>query len=214
MPASIGRRPRAEELEELRLALEELTLDETEVAMPPQPEPAPAGEIDRPDASAITPPTPSWEQPDLFGEGEEPVDAYGTPISVVEAVRVAEAPVEEAAAEPEVEPEVESGAESEEPEVTLKPVAARPRKKPAPAAPAALPSDDHARLIAEIGIHLLERGRVAVSMLQKQYGMDFEAATSVLDELQRMGLIGPYLGGQRRDILLTREEWLEKVSSL
>jgi hypothetical protein len=214
MPASIGRRPRAEELEELRLALEELTLDETEVAMPLEPEPAPAGEIDRPDASAITPPTPSWEQPDLFGEGEEPVDAYGTPISVVEAVRVAEAPVEEAAAEPEVEPEVESGAESEEPEVTLKPVAARPRKKPAPAEPAALPSDDHARLIAEIGIHLLERGRVAVSMLQKQYGMDFEAATSVLDELQRMGLIGPYLGGQRRDILLTREEWLEKVSSL
>jgi len=36
----------------------------------------------------------------------------------------------------------------------------------------------------------------------------------VLDELQTMGLIGPYLGGQRRDILLTRDEWLEKVSSL
>jgi hypothetical protein len=51
-------------------------------------------------------------------------------------------------------------------------------------------------------------------MLQKQYGMDFEEATTVLDELQRLGLIGPYLGGQRRDILLTREEWLEKVSSL
>jgi len=98
--------------------------------------------------------------------------------------------------------------------VTLKPVAAaRGRKKSAPKS--SMPSGgDRAALLAEIGCHLLERGRVAVSMLQKEYGMDFEEATSVLDELQRMGLIGPYLGGQRRDILLTREEWLEKVASL
>jgi DNA segregation ATPase FtsK/SpoIIIE, S-DNA-T family len=51
-------------------------------------------------------------------------------------------------------------------------------------------------------------------MLQRQYGMDFDDACKVLDELQELGLIGPYLGGQRRDILLTREQWLERVAQV
>ena len=32
--------------------------------------------------------------------------------------------------------------------------------------------------------------------------------------LQDLGLIGPYLGGQRRDILLTRDQWLEKAGAV
>jgi len=133
-----------------------------------------------------SPPRPSWEQSSLFEvEEEPPVDAYGTPL------------VEEA----------------EEPgrDVVLTPVPPRKKRKKARAAEVV---DERSRLLAEIGCLLLERGRVAVSMLQKQYDMDFEEATRVLDELQALGLIGPYLGGQRRDILLTRDEWLEKVSSL
>ena len=61
------------------------------------------------------------------------------------------------------------------------------------------------------GCLFIERQRVAVSMLQKEYAMDFKTATAVLDELQKVGLIGPYLGGQRRDILMTQDEWKEKV---
>ena len=41
----------------------------------------------------------------------------------------------------------------------------------------------------------------------------FDKACKVLDRLQAMGLIGPYLGGQRRDILLTLDEWMEKVTA-
>jgi S-DNA-T family DNA segregation ATPase FtsK/SpoIIIE len=77
---------------------------------------------------------------------------------------------------------------------------------------AALP--ERAELLREAGCLFVERGRVAVSMLQRQYSMDFDQACEVLDELQSLGLIGPYLGGQRRDILLTREQWLEKVGSV
>jgi len=201
MLPAIDSREREEAFDELRLALEELAFREpepealAEVAEEAVTEEAVADEID-----ATPSIRPSWEQSDLFAEEDEPVDAYGTPVSVVEAVR---AEHEEAVEE-----------EPAEREVTLKPVAAaRSRKKSAPKSP--VPSvDDRSKLLAEIGCHLLERGRVAVSMLQKEYGMDFEEATNVLDELQRMGLIGPYLGGQRRDILLTREEWLEKVASL
>lgn len=134
---------------------------------------------------------PSWEQPTLFQEGEESVDAYGTPLSVAT-------------------PEPEETLASEEDEVVLKPVAAPARKRKGRAAP----QEERSRFLAEVGCLFVDRGRVAVSMLQKQFDMDFEEATEVLDELQALGLIGPYLGGQRRDILLTRDEWLEKVSSL
>jgi len=208
MLPSFDPREREQAFDELRLALEELAFREPEVAADPAEEPAEEiaveatvdEEAEVGEEAAVAPLRPSWEQPDLFAEDDEPVDAYGTPISVVESVRA--------------DQEAQAEAEPEEREVTLKPVAAsRSRKKSSPKPPAA-PTGDRAALLAEIGCHLLERGRVAVSMLQKQYGMDFEEATSVLDELQRMGLIGPYLGGQRRDILLTREEWLEKVSSL
>jgi S-DNA-T family DNA segregation ATPase FtsK/SpoIIIE len=52
---------------------------------------------------------------------------------------------------------------------------------------------------------------VAVSMLQKRFGMDFAEATGILDDLQERGLIGPYLGGKRRDILLSKEDWLAQA---
>ncbi len=99
--------------------------------------------------------------------------------------------------------------EESEPEVVLQPqpvTDARARKT--------LSVDpQRAKLLSEAGCLFVERGRVAVSMLQRQYGMDFDDACKVLDELQDLGLIGPYLGGQRRDILLTRDQWLEKVGA-
>lgn len=61
------------------------------------------------------------------------------------------------------------------------------------------------------GCLFLERNRVAVSLLQREFNMDFKVATAVLDQLQDVGLIGPYLGGQRRDILMSQDEWQEKV---
>jgi len=99
---------------------------------------------------------------------------------------------------------------SPERELVLQPRAAPPEKTIK--SQAALP--ERAELLREAGCLFVERGRVAVSMLQRQYAMDFDQACEVLDELQNLGLIGPYLGGQRRDILLTREQWLEKVGSV
>jgi len=223
-----GSASRADAFDELRLALEELAYSKPEAELPAETAPEPMNMIgstapieatedvdeeleeDVEEVESTSKPRPSWEQSDLFSEDEEPVDAYGTPISVVEAAR----DDEEAEVDEQPIVDAEEATQPDEQEVTLKPVAAaRTRKKSSSKSPK--PSGgDRAALLAEIGCHLLDRGRVAVSMLQKEYGMDFEEATNALDELQRMGLIGPYLGGQRRDILLTREEWLEKVSSL
>jgi len=105
-----------------------------------------------------------------------------------------------------------------EPEVVLAP---RPPKRKAasstgrrarPVSAAVSPAgpDPAADLLYRAGVLFVERGRVAVSMLQREFQLDFKQATSLLDQLQEAGLIGPYLGGQRRDILLTLEEWRER----
>ncbi len=106
--------------------------------------------------------------------------------------------------------DADEGAPAER-EVVLQPQEAAPAARAEKSLPRGL--DPNHKLLAEVGCMFVERGRVAVSMLQKQYEMDFDQACQVLDDLQEMGLIGPYLGGQRRDILLSREEWLEKVAS-
>ncbi|MBI5434272.1 MAG: hypothetical protein HZA52_15670 [Planctomycetes bacterium] len=66
-------------------------------------------------------------------------------------------------------------------------------------------------LVYKSGVLFLERQRVAVSLLQREFSLDFEQATHVLDRLQAAGLIGPYLGGQRRDILLTLDQWRSRA---
>ncbi len=84
--------------------------------------------------------------------------------------------------------------------------------QPAPEALAeSKPADED--LVYRSGMLFLKHKRVAVSMLQREYGLDFKQATAVLDQLQEQGLIGPYLGGQRRDILLTAEEWRARVGA-
>jgi hypothetical protein len=87
--------------------------------------------------------------------------------------------------------------------------AGRVRHKPAPKPVPGLHFDinDRERLIYESGLLFLEQGRVAVSMLQKGFGLDFDVSTEVLDVLQQRGLIGPYLGGKSRDILMSAEAW-------
>jgi hypothetical protein len=279
---------------------EEVREEELTLAGPPPVAPSADNLIsDGVEPISARPPQPSWEQPGLFDE--EPVDAYGTPLSLVDALRKANEDTAERLGEPvepapEPEPEVAATAqnglfdepaaapapavaeddtadddqseeddEDDEPagsdeldaeddldalaedddaplaskpaaEEPLPAVVLQPRAAPAPEPhpePAALAEDDAPEAVEEpetvrhvvsegsssedvvyrAGCLFLERGRVAVSMLQREFGLDFKAATEVLDELQKAGLIGPYLGGQRRDILLTREQWDQRVGA-
>ena len=78
----------------------------------------------------------------------------------------------------------------------------------AAAATAAEPGD----VLLEAGRMILEENRVAVSMIQRRFSLDFDEACTILDRLQELGLIGPYVGGRNREILLGVEEW-EALSS-
>ena len=133
-----------------------------------------------------------------------------------DAAASAEAEAQELDEAEEEEEHVAASAESDaaEPEVVLQPLAA-----PIPVADEELAGDlegvaeDPERLVYLSGLLILEQGRVAVSMLQRKFGIDFDRACIVLDQLQERGLIGPYMGGTRREILLTREAWAEHAPS-
>ena len=66
-----------------------------------------------------------------------------------------------------------------------------------------------AQLLTDAGNLFLAENRVAVSMLQKRFALDFDQSCVILDELQQLGLIGPFVEGAPRDILMDSEEWLE-----
>jgi DNA segregation ATPase FtsK/SpoIIIE-like protein len=83
-----------------------------------------------------------------------------------------------------------------------------PAPKPEPSLVRDAEGERWTKLVYEAGCAILEQKRVAVSMLERRFGIDFDQACRVLDELQQAGLIGPYMGGRTRDILLTREQWL------
>lgn len=142
---------------------------------------------------------PAEESVELF-----PAEEYTAEEFAAEPDTAEEPAITASAAEAEPEPEPEP-----EPEVVLQPQAVSEQR--AHKAPAIDPQ--RAQLLREIGCLFVDNGRVAVSMLQRKYSMEFDDACKVLDELQDLGLIGPYLGGQRRDILLSREQWLEKVGA-
>ena len=163
-------------------------------------------------------------------ESEDPEEVYAEEEDEAGAEEVAEPAAAGSEAEAEADPEVlvpaapqgegaeeapaivQSGLfdaeEAGESEVVLTPEA--------PAAEADAGSDGSAErdLIFEAGCLILEQNRVAVSMLQRRFELDFDQATEVLDQLQSRGLIGPYLGGKTRDILLTREEWTASASGV
>ena len=115
-------------------------------------------------------------------EEDEPSEEQGDLFGVEGAVDEPEVVLEPQAASEEAELEVEEGAEADQ------------------------------TILMKAADLFLERDRVAVSLLQRQFNVDFEECCVILDQLQEMGLIGPYLGGNRRDILLTRDQWLDHVS--
>ncbi len=141
----------------------------------------------------------------------EYVDEDGNPIDPEELDEYEELEEEEEDEYEEAEPEVEL-------EPSAPPVAAEieadeePEPEPAPIAKRISPGDRE-ELLREVGLFILDRQRVAVSMIQREFDLDFKTSTTLLDELQGRGLIGPYLGGRHRDILLTREEWMAKAQA-
>ena len=54
---------------------------------------------------------------------------------------------------------------------------------------------------------ILETGQASVSMLQRRLKLGYARAARIVDEMEEMGVVGPFQGSKPRDILITKEQW-------
>ena len=54
---------------------------------------------------------------------------------------------------------------------------------------------------------VLETGMVSVSLLQRRLMLGYARAARLVDRMEELELIGPYLGSKPRKILVTKEQW-------
>ncbi len=59
---------------------------------------------------------------------------------------------------------------------------------------------------------ILEIKQASVSMLQRRLKLGYARAARIVDEMEEMGIVGPYQGSKPREILITKEQWEEMRS--
>lgn len=74
------------------------------------------------------------------------------------------------------------------------------------------PKSDRDELLPAAVDVLLETGTVSVSILQRRLKLGYARASRIVDEMEEMGIVGPFQGSKPRCILITREKW-EKMKN-
>ena len=55
-------------------------------------------------------------------------------------------------------------------------------------------------------------GRASTSQLQSKLGLGYARAARIMDQLEENGVIGPFEGSKPRKVLMTYNQWLEKIN--
>ncbi len=56
---------------------------------------------------------------------------------------------------------------------------------------------------------VVEMGMASTSMLQRRLRLGYARAGRVIDQLEKKGIVGPYVGSKPRQVLITKQQWLE-----
>ena len=54
---------------------------------------------------------------------------------------------------------------------------------------------------------IFESGQASVSMLQRRLKLGYSRAARIVDQMEQMGIVGPFEGSKPRAMLVTREQW-------
>ncbi|MEG0615381.1 MAG: DNA translocase FtsK, partial [Oscillospiraceae bacterium] len=57
---------------------------------------------------------------------------------------------------------------------------------------------------------VLEAGQASTSYLQRRLKLGYARAARIIDELEEMGIVGPFEGAKPRTILMSKEQWCER----
>ena len=61
---------------------------------------------------------------------------------------------------------------------------------------------------------VLEQGGASTSMLQRKLRIAYSRAARLIDEMEDVGIIGPAEGSRPRRILITKQQWDERVTTV
>lgn len=70
--------------------------------------------------------------------------------------------------------------------------------------------DEDAALIDQAIEVVVAAGQASTSNLQRRLRLGYGRAARIMDELEQMGVIGPYEGAKPRRVLITKEQWNER----
>ena len=67
--------------------------------------------------------------------------------------------------------------------------------------------DDHDELLPQAVEVIFETGQASVSMLQRRLKLGYARAARIVDQMEQMGIVGPFEGSKPRSMLITKEQW-------
>ena len=56
---------------------------------------------------------------------------------------------------------------------------------------------------------VVDAGMASTSLLQRKLRLGHARAGRIIDEMEQRGIVGPHMGSKPRDVLITRQQWLE-----
>lgn len=60
---------------------------------------------------------------------------------------------------------------------------------------------------------VVEMGQASVSMLQRRFRIGYSRAARIVDQMELSGIVGPFEGSKPREVLISKEQWLQAKSS-
>ena len=68
---------------------------------------------------------------------------------------------------------------------------------------------DYDELLPQAVDVILETKQASVSMLQRRLKLGYSRAARMVDQMEEMGIVGPFEGSKPRKILITKQQWQE-----
>ncbi|MBR4057374.1 MAG: DNA translocase FtsK [Oscillospiraceae bacterium] len=70
-------------------------------------------------------------------------------------------------------------------------------------------ANDYDELLPQAVEVILETKQASVSMLQRRLKLGYSRAARLVDQMEEMGVVGPFEGSKPRQLLITKEQWQE-----